>query len=96
MEEKRIDGKKAVNKLVRGKAPWLSPKQHFGPAVACWIAYQRMTGLTLGKVQPRFIRDLWYRYVRTILKLEKWVADTLHDDYEKIREESVKSSAVQC
>nr|QNO42538.1 hypothetical protein MMHALIEK_00013 [Methanosarcinales archaeon ANME-2c ERB4] len=32
----------------------------------------------------------------TILKLEKWVADTLHEDYEKIREDVVKSSAVQC
>jgi Transposase IS66 family. len=30
----------------------------------------------------------------TILKLEKWVADTLHDDYEKIREEVVKSGVV--
>jgi hypothetical protein len=30
----------------------------------------------------------------TILKLEKWVADTLPEDYEKIREEVVKSGAV--
>ena len=30
----------------------------------------------------------------TILKLEKWVADTLREDYEEIREEIVKSSAV--
>jgi hypothetical protein len=30
----------------------------------------------------------------TILKLEAWVADTLREDYENIREEVVKSSAV--
>jgi transposase len=45
-------------KLVRGEAPWLPSNQHFGPAVACRTCYQRMLGLTIGKIQPGFIRDL--------------------------------------
>lgn len=82
-------------KLVRGEAPWLPPKQHFGPAVACWIAYQRMLGLTIGKIQSSLLETYGITMCEsTILKLEKWVADTLHEDYEKIREEVVKSSAV--
>jgi len=82
-------------KLVRGEAPWLPPKQHFGPAVACWIAYQRMLGLTIGKVRSSLLETYGIAMCEsTILKLEKWVADTLHEDYEKIREEVVKSSAV--
>jgi len=82
-------------KLVRGKAQWLPPKQHFGPAVACWIAYQRMLGLAIGKVQSSLLETYGLTMCEsTILKLEKWVADTLHEDYEKIREEVVKSSAV--
>jgi len=32
----------------------------------------------------------------TILKLEKWVIDMLREDYEKIHDEVVKSSAAQC
>ena len=82
-------------KLVRGEAPWLPPKQHFGPAVACWIAYQRMLGLTIGKVRSSLLETYGIAMCEsTILKLEKWVADTLREDYEKIREEVVKSSAV--
>ena len=38
-------------KLVRGNLPWLPPNQQFGPAVACWIAFHRMLGLTVGKIR---------------------------------------------
>ena len=82
-------------KLVRGEASWLPPNQQFGPAVACWIAYQRMLGLSIEKVQSRLFET--YGLVMgeaTILKLEKWVADTLQGDYEKLHDEIVKSSAV--
>ena len=79
-------------KLVRGEAPWLPPNQHFGPAVACWIAYQRMLGLTIGKIQSSLLETYGLTMSEsTILKLEKWVVDTLREDYEKIREEVVKS-----
>lgn len=82
-------------KLVRGEASWLPHNQQFGPAVACWIAYQRMLGLSIEKVQSSLFET--YGLVMgeaTILKLEKWVADTLQEDYEKIHDEIVKSSAV--
>ncbi len=82
-------------KLVRGEASWLPPNQQFGPAVACWIAYQRMLGLSIEKVQSSLFET--YGLVMgeaTILKLEKWVADTLQEDYEKLHDEIVKSSAV--
>jgi len=82
-------------KLVRGEALWLPPKQHFGPAVACWIAYQRMLGLTLGKIRSSLLETYDIAMCEsTILKLEAWVADTLREDYEKIREDVVKSSSV--
>lgn len=86
---------KTCNHLVRGNAPWLPPNQQFGPAVACWIAYQRMLGLSIGKIQS----SLFETYAlsmgeATILKLEKWVADTLKQDYEKIHKEVVNSHAV--
>ncbi len=86
---------KKCKHLVRGNAPWLPPNQQFGPAVACWIAYQRMLGLSIGKIQS----SLFETYAlsmgeATILKLEKWVADTLKEDYEKIHNEVVNSHAV--
>jgi transposase len=85
----------ACKKLVRGEAPWLPPNQHFGPAVARRTRYQRMLGLTIGKIQSSLLETYGLTMGEsTILKLEKWVADTLREDYEKIREEVVKSSAV--
>jgi transposase len=82
-------------KLVRGEAPWMPPNQQFGPAVACWIAYQRMIGLSIEKLQSDLLETYGITMSKsTVLKLEKWVADTLHEDYEKIHEAVVKSSAV--
>jgi transposase len=54
-----------------------------------------MLGLSIEKVQSSLFET--YGLVMgeaTILKLEKWVADTLQEDYEKIHDEIVKSSAV--
>jgi len=81
--------------LVRGKASWLPPNQQYGPAVACWIAYQRMLGLSIGKVQSSLLETYGLTMSEsTILKLEKWVADTFKEDYEKLHDEIVKASAV--
>jgi len=82
-------------KIIRGEVPWLPPNQHFGPAVASWIAYQRMLGLSIGKIQSSLYET--YEIIMseaTILKLEKWVADTLKEDYEIIHKEIVKAAAV--
>jgi len=82
-------------RLVRGDAPWLPPNQQFGPAVACWIAYQRMLGLSIGKLQSSLFETYGLKMGEaTILKLEKWVADTLREDYEEIHSEVVNSRAV--
>lgn len=82
-------------KMVRGEVPWLPPNQHFGPAVASWIAYQRMLGLTIGKIQSSLYETYDITMCEaTILKLEKWVADTLKKDYEKLHKEVVKASAI--
>jgi transposase len=83
------------NKLVRGELPWLPPNQHFGPAAASWIVYQRMLGLSIGKIQSSLYETYEITMSEaTILKLEKWVADTLKEDYEKLHEEIVKAAAV--
>ncbi len=82
-------------KLVRGEVPWLPPNQQFGPAVASWIVYQRMLGLSIGKIQSSLYETYEITISEaTILKLEKWVADTLKEDYEKLHEEIVKAAAV--
>lgn len=82
-------------KLVRGEVPWLPPNQQFGPAVASWIVYQRMLGLSIGKIQSSLYETYELTISEaTILKLEKWVADTLKEDYEKLHEEIVKAAAV--
>ena len=75
--------------------PWLPPNQEFGPFIACWIAYHRILALTL----PKIISSLYETYRiqisdDTILKLEKWVADTLQDDYNNLKEKIVKANAV--
>jgi transposase len=82
-------------KLVRGEVPWLPPNQQFGPAVASWIVYQRMLGLSIGKIQSSLYETYEITISEaTILKLENWVADTLKEDYEKLHEEIVKGAAV--
>lgn len=86
---------KKCKKLVRGEVPWLPPNQQFGPAVASWIVYQRMLGLTIGKIQSSLYETYEITISEaTILKLEKWIADTLKEDYEKLHEEIVKAAAV--
>jgi transposase len=82
-------------KLVRGEASWLPPQQEFGPAVTTWITYQRMLGLSIGKIQSSLkgTYDIGMSEA-TILKLERWVADTLKDDYERLKEELVKAEVV--
>lgn len=81
-------------KLVRGELP-LPPNQQFGPGVASWIAYQRMLGLTIRKIQSSLLEtyDI-HMSEATILKLERWVAITLKDDYEKIKEEIVQGNSI--
>lgn len=81
-------------KLVRGELP-LPPNQQFGPGVASWIAYQRMLGLTIRKIQSSLLEtyDI-HMSEATILKLERWVADTLKEDYEKIKEEIVQGNNI--
>jgi len=81
-------------KLVRGELP-LPPNQQFGPAVSSWIAYQRMLGLSIGKIQSSLLETYEIRMSEaTILKLEKWVADTLKEDYEKLRDEIVRGNNI--
>ena len=41
-------------KLVRGELP-LPPNQQIGPAVAAWIAYHRMLGLTIRKIESSLL-----------------------------------------
>ena len=82
-------------KLVRGEVPWLPPNQQFGPAVASWIVYQRMLGLSIGKIQSSLYETYEITISEaTILKLEKWIAGTLKEDYDKLHEEIVKAAAV--
>jgi transposase len=78
--------------MVRGDTPWLQANEEFGPAVTSWIAYQRMLGLSVGKVQSNLLET--YSIAMSegrILKSEKWVADLLKGDYEKIHEEILKA-----
>lgn len=82
-------------KLVRGTVPWLPPNQEFGPFIACWIAYHRILGLTLPKIRSSLNETYGMQLSDdTILKLEKWVADTLQDDYNELKEEIVKANVV--
>jgi transposase len=82
-------------KLVRGEVPWLPPNQQFGPAVASWIVYQRMLGLSIGKIQSSLYETYEITISEaTILKLEKWVANILKEDYGKLHKEIVKAAAV--
>jgi len=85
----------SCKKLVRGEVPWLPPHQEFGPFVASWVTYHRLLGLTIGKIRS----SLFETYSiptsdDTILKLERWVADTLKDDYNKLKVEIVKAKMV--
>lgn len=82
-------------KYVRGEVPWLPPNKEYGPAVASWVAYQRMLGLSVEKTRESLEGTYGIQMCdATILSLEKWVADTLQDDYEKIKQEVVKSNVV--
>jgi transposase len=86
---------KKCKKLVRGKVSWIPPNQEFGPSVASWIAYQRMLGLSIEKIQSSLYETYEIKMSEaTILKLEKWVADTLKEDYDKLHEEIVRMKAV--
>ena len=82
-------------KPVRGETPWIPPMQHFGPGVASWIAYHRMLGLSVGKIRSSLYETYGLELSEaTVLKLERWVADTLKEDYERLREELVKADVV--
>ena len=76
--------------MVRGSVPWLPPNQEFGPFIACWIAYNRILGLTLPKIRSSLYETYGMKMSDdTVLKLEKWVADSLHDDYNELKKEIV-------
>ena len=82
-------------KLVRNVVPWLPPNQEFGPFIACWISYHRILGLTLPKIRSSLYETYGIQISDdTILKLEKWVAETLQDDYNNLKEEIVKANVV--
>jgi len=82
-------------KLVRGEVPWLPPHQEFGPFIAGWIAYHRILGLTIGKIEASLFETYNIPISdNTVLNLEKWVADTLQGDYNKLKEEIVKAKRV--
>lgn len=79
-------------KLVRGVVPWLPPNQEFGPFLACWLAYHRILGLTLPKIRSSTYETYGIKICDdTILELERWVAETLQEDYSNLKEEIVKS-----
>ena len=85
----------SCKKLVRGEVPWLPPHQEFGPFVASWVAYHRLLGLTIGKIRSSLFETYGIPTSDdTILKLEKWMADTLQDDYNKLKVEIVKAKMV--
>lgn len=82
-------------KLVRGEVPWLPSNKPFGPVVTSLIVYHRMLGLSINKIRSSLYET--FKIVMseaTILALEKWVADTLKDDYEKLHEDIVKADVV--
>ena len=73
----------------------LPPNREFGPSVTSWIAYQRMLGLSIEKIQCSFYETYEIKIGEaTILELEKWVADTLKEDYDELHEEIVRMKAV--
>ena len=82
-------------KLVRGIVPWLPPNQEFGPFVACWIAYHRILGLTLPKLRSSLYETYGIEMGDdTLLKLERWVGETLQDDYSQLKEDIVNADVV--
>ncbi|MHA1744664.1 MAG: IS66 family transposase [Promethearchaeota archaeon] len=82
-------------KLVRDVVPWLPPNQEFGPFIACWIAYHRILGLTLPKIRSSLYETYGIEISDgTVLKLEKWVAETLQDDYSNLKENIAKADVV--
>ena len=82
-------------KMVRGTVTWLPPNQEFGPFIACWIAYHRILGLTLPKIRSSLYETYGIKISDdTVLKLEKWVADNLQDDYNELKKEIVKAKVI--
>jgi transposase len=82
-------------KIVRGIILWLPPNQEFGPFIACWIAYHRILGLTLPKIRSSLYETYGIQISDdTVLKLEKWIADTLQNDYNRLKEEIIKANAL--
>jgi transposase len=82
-------------KIVRGIILWLPPNQEFGPFIACWIAYHRILGLTLPKIRSSLYETYGIQISDdTVLKLEKWIADTLQNDYNRLKEEIIKVNAL--
>ena len=54
-----------------------------------------MLGLSIGKIQSSLLETYEIRMSEaTILKLEKWVADTLKEDYEKLRDDIVSGNNI--
>lgn len=87
---------KKCKKLVRGNVSWIPPHQEFGSSVAIWIAFQRMLGLPLNKIQTSLYETYKIKMSEaTILKLEKWAADTLKEDYNKLHKEMIGSKSVK-
>lgn len=79
-------------KLVRDVVPWMPPNQEFGPFIACWIAYHRILGLTIPKIRSSLYETYGIEISDdTVLKLEKWVAETLQNDYSDLKEEIAKA-----
>ena len=86
---------KKCKKLVRGEVPWLPSNKPFGPVVTSLIVYHRMLGLSINKIRSSLYET--FKIVMseaTILALEKWVADTLKDDYKKLHDDIVKADVV--
>jgi transposase len=82
-------------KIVRGIILWLPPNQEFGPFIACWIAYHRILGLTLPKIRSSLYETYGIQISDdTVLKLEKWIANTLQNDYNRLKEEIIKANAL--
>lgn len=82
-------------KMVRGEIPWIPPNQQFGPLVASWIAFQRILGMSIEKVQFNLLETYGIEMSEAVvLKLEKWVADSLKNDYERIGKEILKAKAL--
>ena len=83
-------------KVVYGSVPWLPPNVQFGFLIACWISFQMILGLSIKKIRASLLQTYRIRISDgTILKLERWVAECLKDDYERLKQEVKKAKVVQ-